>query len=208
MKEVVSTLTFTRAVWVALTCSLFSLSALADNLTYAQLASLTARPAALSGQFEQTKHLAALETELTSTGEFDYTQGKTLNWVTQTPIQSRVELTPQGLTTFNSQGQDVTDPAIQTPQVAVFTELFFALMTSNWQVLESAFELSGTTEGPQWHATLTPKDPVLAQVFSTLSLSGGAYVDQVILNEVNGDSTAIRFLDLTPGEVQSEATSP
>ncbi|MBJ7550329.1 outer membrane lipoprotein carrier protein LolA [Marinomonas ostreistagni] len=161
-----------------------------------ELKELLHTPEQLSGHFDQEKYLAAVDTSLKSSGTFAYIAEQEISWHTLAPIENTLTLTPnQIITAQNGQQVSVLDSQ-NNPVVQVFSDLFFGVMTADWDLLQTYFHIEAHTSQEQWQAQLTPSDVNIAQAITHVSLSGGAFLEQVVLQEVNGNSTTIQFSEL------------
>ena len=153
-------------------------------------------PEKLSGQFSQEKYLAAVDTSLKSSGTFAYVAGQKIAWHTLTPIENTLTLTPsQIISTQNGQQTSILESQ-NNPVVQIFSDLFFGVMTADWDLLQAYFNIEVSISEEQWQAELTPSDANIAQVINQVTLSGTDLLQQVELMEVNGNSTSIQFSEL------------
>lgn len=163
------------------------------EITFAQLAKISMTPEKLEGQFSQEKYLSALNAGLVSTGVFNYQRGKSIRWEILEPIQNKLIMTPSGIIGLQNDSELLQFDASINPTAAVLGEIFFAVLTAEWEKLAEFFELSGSIEGNRWHAVLVPLDRTVMQVFSRIELKGKALLEEIILHEANGDRTTIRL---------------
>lgn len=163
---------------------------------YQALAALMQSPQTLSGRFEQSKYLAALDTDIVSEGRFDFEAGNSIRWHTLSPIENLLTLTPERIT--SEQGGTVLSQleTRNNPVVALFSDIFFGVMTARWDSLAEHFEVQSRITGPDWQATLIPREANVGQIVTRIELQGDGYLREIRLFEAGGDSTRIRFLDL------------
>lgn len=162
----------------------------------ADLKSLASTPEQLTGQFEQTKYIAQIDASLKSSGEFSYQAGQEIVWHTLTPVENTLTLTPEQIISQQN-GQVVSSiNNQQSPVVAVFSDIFFGVMTAQWSLLENYFDITPELDGEQWHATLTPNDEQIAQAVTQVTLTGDKLLQHVVLTEPNGNTTDIHFINL------------
>jgi len=165
------------------------------EISYQALARLALAPEFLQGSFTQEKYLGALDATLVSTGEFTYQRGKSIRWAILEPVQSELILTPSSISSRQGQQLTMQLDASSNPVARVIGEIFFAVLTTQWEKLAPYFELSGTIDGQRWQAVLLPVDPAVRQLFSRIELSGARLLDEIVLHETNGDRTTIRLFD-------------
>ncbi len=176
------------------------------GLSFEQLEQLSRSPSTLNGHFNQTKYLSALDVTLSSSGVFSYQRGSAIRWETRQPIQNTLLMTPASI--INRQGEQelMRLEMEENPAARVLGEIFFAVLTAEWQTLAAYFVLEGELgdalegewEGTQWHAVLRPVDSSVLQVVSRVDLVGDDLLREVVLHEQGGNRTTIRFDSLQP----------
>jgi hypothetical protein len=166
-----------------------------SEISYGQLTQFSLSPEVLEGSFRQEKYLVALDATLISTGVFTYQRGKSIRWEILEPIQSLMMMTPTAVSTKQGDQELMRLDANSNPVAGVIGEIFFAVLTSDWEKLAPYFALSGTNEGQQWHAVLLPLDQTVAQAFSRIELKGKELLEEIVLHEKSGDRTTIRLVN-------------
>lgn len=165
----------------------------------------------LRGQFEQKKSLAGFKQALVSSGDFLLWRDHGLSWHTRTPFDSRLTLTRHGIT--QSQGTTTLKmDAKKEPGLLLANDILFALLSGDVSLLAQRFQMSGKLVGAEgWQLRLAPTDAALTKVFKSIELSGARFVQDIRLEDQNGDLTAIRFSQtkqgpaVTPEEVKNFA---
>ncbi|WP_290702694.1 outer membrane lipoprotein carrier protein LolA [Amphritea sp.] len=160
------------------------------------LESLTTAPESLHGQFTQVKLVKALDARFESSGSFDYERGSSIRWHTLTPIDNLLTLTPR---TISSQQGDTLLSNLDSqnnPVVVIFSDIFFGVMTAEWQTLAEYFEMDVQGSKEHWTVTLHPIDKSVEQVVTRVELSGDDLLRKVLLFEAAGDQTQIKFTEL------------
>lgn len=166
------------------------------------LESLTTAPDALHGQFTQVKFVKALDAQFESSGSFDYQRDNSIRWHTLTPIDNLLTLTPR---TISSQQGDTLLSNMDSqnnPVVTIFSDIFFGVMTAQWQTLAEYFEMDVQGSKEHWTVTLHPIDKSVEQVVARVELSGDDLLREVLLFEATGDKTQIKFLELKQFELK------
>lgn len=181
-----------RAAWLAVLLLVLAPAARAD-ISFNLLAQITGTPERHRGSFEQEKYLAAVDASLRSSGVFDFERGKSIRWEILEPIESELLLTPEGISGRAGDEALLELDAAANPAVAALGEIFFAVLTSDWNTLATRVELSGSIDGGNWHAILVPKDEAAATVFTRLELFGNELLQKIVVHESGGDRTTIRL---------------
>lgn len=167
-----------------------------------------AEVAVLRGAFAQEKHLQGFRNPLRSTGVFVLARDQGLIWDTRTPFASRVLMSAHGLRAIESDGSVRELGASGSAQVAGSANaLMMALLTGDTEVLAEQFAIEETllADGG-WTLGLVPTSGVMSKLYRRIDIRGDRHVLQVHLEDVNGDSTDIQFLDLrdSPPELSGE----
>ncbi|RLA19560.1 MAG: outer membrane lipoprotein carrier protein LolA [Gammaproteobacteria bacterium] len=163
------------------------------ELSFEQMETLSSMPPSLKGEFTQEKYLSSLDALLVSTGTFSFQRDKSISWKTLEPIKSELLMTPTSIVSRQGARELARFEASSNPALSIFSELLFAVLTAEWEMLSNYFELTGQLKGEQWQAILIPVDTNIAQVVSRVELRGGTLLDELILHEGNGDFTKIHF---------------
>jgi hypothetical protein len=170
----------------------------ADEL--ARLTGATARSLAsakaIRGRFVQRRNLAGLSQPLESSGTFLFARGTGIEWHTQQPFDSQFLLTDAGIEQRDEGGVSLRIDTADQPALAVVSRVFFALFALDFTALSHDFELSGARRDSGWVLALKPRAEALGSVFRQAHVSGGASVEQVILEDGNGDSSVIDLTDV------------
>jgi len=161
------------------------------EISFSQLAQITGMPQKHAGSFVQQKYLRAVDASLESSGVFDYERGKSIRWEILEPIQSELLMTPDGVSNRQNGEQLLQLDTGANPAAVAWGEILFALLTADWEILESHVELGGSIVGDNWHAVLEPLDQTARLVFRRVELSGGRLLEKIVLHESGGDRTTI-----------------
>ena len=171
---------------------LFPTAATAE-LTFEQLEAVSQAPEALEGHFKQVKYLAELDAELSSSGVFKYQRGISVRWQTLKPIQNELLMTPTSISNKQDGQEYMRLEGSSNPMVLLFNEIFFSVLTAEWQKLSSHFLLTGKIQNGQWHAHLVPVDAVVKHLVERVEIEGDVLVRKITLYEGDGDLTTISF---------------
>ena len=163
------------------------------ELSFEQLNQLSDSPEQLHGHFVQKKYLSDLDATLTSSGKFSYLRNVEIKWETVEPIENVLVITSQSISSRQGEQQLTTFEADSNPVVAMISDIFFSVLTANWNQLENYFSLTGSEEGNNWKAVLTPVDESVMHVVDSIELTGSQFIEKLIFFEENGDHTTIVF---------------
>ncbi|MEG2804475.1 outer membrane lipoprotein carrier protein LolA [Stenotrophomonas sp.] len=158
-----------------------------------------AQVAVLRGEFTQEKQVAGFKNPLRSQGGFVLSREKGVIWSTLKPFPSQVVVTRDRILSVQRDGsRRVELDARQQPAMRSVNAVMFALISGDAQALSAQFNVHlEALPDNAWTMRLTPRSPMLAKVFTGLSLSGDRYVREVEITEANQDVTRIHFSSLS-----------
>ena len=167
-----------------------------------------AKVSVLRGEFSQDKQVAGFKNPLRSQGRFVLAQDRGVIWTTLKPFPSEVVVTRDRILSRQSDGSSRVElDGRQQPAMRSVNAIMFALMSGDAQALSAQFVVKvEALPDNGWRMQLTPRSPMLAKVFSALSLSGDRYVREVQITEANQDVTHIRFAAMseTPAQLSAD----
>jgi hypothetical protein len=192
------------SVFLAAWLFLFCCSAQALSLADVQQ-QLTAHPL-LRGQFIQSKTLQMFKQPLISKGHFLLEQQQGLLWQQTEPFPVALVLVKDKLSQqFAGQEAEVIS-AQDNPMVFYFTHLFLSLFKGEMAGLTEQFDMQLSEQDNSWSLLLLPKAAPLNSVFASISIRGNEFIDLLVLKELSGDISEIRFTgqDTLPGTLSED----
>lgn len=180
--------------WLLAVC-LLAMNALAsanDEIAEALSARLTTPLA--EGDFQQWKNVQGLPLALESSGEFAV-QDQQLHWRTLKPFISETRFTSEAIEQWSG-GQMVWSlTRAEQPVVTVVSELMRALVRGDVVALLAHFSIQNLAlEGDCWRLDLRVRDTALQQAITGVDAQGCERVQQLVVEEVNGNNTRIRLV--------------
>jgi hypothetical protein len=148
----------------------------------------------LRAEFTQTKTIAALTRPLVTSGHMVYVRQQGVLWRIEQPYRVTYALTDSGVSEIGADGARRQTMG-QGTGLQNLSRIFRALFEPDFKALEQYFTPAARGEAARWEMTLTPRT-TLRQVFNTVHLQGGRFVEQVRFEESNGDTMTIRFRQL------------
>jgi len=147
----------------------------------------------LRGLFTQSKTIQMFNQPLVSQGTFLIEHEQGLLWQQREPFPVSLALVKDKLSQqFAGQAVEVI-AAKDNPMVFYFTHLFLSLFKGDLDGLTTQFDLQLNEQKTGWFLLLTPKSAPLNKVFSTISIAGSEFIDTLVLTELNGDISEIKF---------------
>jgi hypothetical protein len=144
----------------------------------------------VAGRFEQKKSIKVLPRPLYSKGYFNIVKARGLEWKITEPIETEL--------VFNFQG-GVQGPSVsmmgggEQPAFKMIGQILQAVLTTDWQLLERYFSITGQLQGQDWVLELLPSTESIKTVLTRVELAGDRHLERVVLFESNGDRTEIFF---------------
>lgn len=153
----------------------------------------TVKAKSVSGDFTQIKMVKGISISLKSTGIFSYVKEDKLVWHLQKPIENVYSIEYDQINK-KSAIEDIVDGMQTTSdQYKNIVTMFLDMFSGNWSVLEKYFSISGDSNESGWRVKLTPTDELFKSMFISLTLQGDQYIDNMQIEEKNGDRTRIEF---------------
>jgi len=146
----------------------------------------------VSGRFQQKKYIDVLPQPLHSHGTFTYSSKQGLVWTTLEPIASELVFNEQGIRQ-DMEGKTLWQMDADQPAVLTITRVMSSVLALDWDALREYFVVSGEITDAKWQLHLVPRDPVLLDLVSELTVSGNRQLQHMTLHEANGDRTEISF---------------
>ncbi|UGB04007.1 MULTISPECIES: outer membrane lipoprotein carrier protein LolA [Leclercia] len=154
--------------------------------------------------FEQSRTIKDLPQPLRSQGEMLIARDSGLLWDQKAPFPMTLLLDDKRMVQVINGQQPQTITAENNPQMFQFNHLLRALFQADRKVLEENFRINFKDLGEdRWSLVLTPTTTPLDKIFASLDLSGATYVESIVLNDKQGDRTAIALSrhQLTPASL-------
>lgn len=157
-----------------------------------QVSGQLAKPEAMKVNFSQVKKITGFSKSLNSSGQATIVKNRGLLWVTQMPSPSTLKITANGISETRG-GSTVVMSNGQEPKLKAVGTILTSLMSGDFAPLQQYFQITGTASKGAWRLSLNPSEPGVKQAISSISVSGGQYVNSVVIRERNGDQTQIQF---------------
>ncbi|TYP66743.1 outer membrane lipoprotein carrier protein LolA [Stutzerimonas stutzeri] len=186
---------FNRPAWRMLVALglLLAVTARANAFDLLQLSLQLREPTVVRGAFTQEKYLRALPQPLVSAGTFVLAGDSGLLWFLQDPVQQDYRISAAGIAQRTPSGWKQSS---QQGPAARQNELFLAVLQGDTEALQRDFDLQLSGTAQAWALTLTPRSRLLAQIFSSILIQGGATAERIELRETQGDSTRLLLTDI------------
>ena len=168
--------------------------ALADGFSSA-LQQLAAKPV-VRAQFQQSKTIANSSKPMLSKGSLLFVKNQGVLWQLSSPVKADLIVTPRKMVQKTAHTQSVVNLK-QTPYGPAATVLL-QLMSGNEAALRQHFQVTQFQQnGNTWNASLQPKSANMKPLFSRVDITGGTYVNKIVLIDPQQRPTNIVFTEQT-----------
>jgi outer membrane lipoprotein-sorting protein len=178
-------------------CLLLTASAWGQNQDQllTQVTKILAKPDALQAAFSQNKQLKGFKFPSVSSGRVLIARQRGMLWITEAPFQSVLKISASGITETRS-GQSTQIANAQS--MKTMNTVLSGMLSGDFSSLQRYFRMTGNATKNSWTLNLTPVDANIARSISSIQMSGGRYVNRVVVREKNGDTSNITFSNTSP----------
>lgn len=151
----------------------------------------------LRAEFTQEKQMAAFKKPLLTRGRLVLARGEGVVWQINTPLKLTYVMSERRIIEIAADGRATVRSAKDLPGIDQVGRVFRALLGANLDALADTFSVSQEGTPDAWRFVLTPKPGPVSQFMRRIRLSGSRYVDRIVIEETNGDTTSIVFHSFT-----------
>jgi hypothetical protein len=188
---------------VGVLCTLPPLQA-AESGSLAHIGTQIERHSVVRAEFVQSKQMAAMKRPLVTTGHLVYSRLHGVLWQIEQPYRMSYVLVEDRIVEIGADGVRRERGLRDIPGLAQIGRIFRAMLGANTTALNEHFEANVEGDTDKWKIELKPRQQQLAQFLTGLQLSGGRFVESIIISEAGGDSTQIRFRNSQGASVPNE----
>ena len=172
------------------------LSVTAHAVTLEELQQRFSQVPVLRADFAQQRTISGMAQPLNSSGNLLIAQQQGLWWQQEKPFSLTLLLTEKRMVQIMAGQEPQVVTADNNPQMFQFNYLLSALFHADRKVLEENFALDFKDLGKgAWKLVLTPKVSPLNRLFRSITLNGETFLNNIDINDMQGDATHIRFFN-------------
>ena len=172
------------------------LSVTAHAVTLEELQQRFSQVPVLRADFAQQRTISGMAQPLNSSGNLLIAQQQKLWWQQEKPFSLTLLLTEKRMVQIMAGQEPQVVTADNNPQMFQFNSLLSALFHADRKVLEENFALDFKDLGKgAWKLVLTPKVSPLNRLFRSITLNGETFLNNIDINDMQGDATHIRFFN-------------
>nr|WP_238485850.1 outer membrane lipoprotein carrier protein LolA [Rahnella perminowiae] len=177
-----------------LALTIFSVTA--DAVTLEELQQRFSQVPVLRAEFAQQRTISGMAQPLNSSGNLLIARQQGLWWQQEKPFTLTLLLTENRMVQIMAGQSPQVVTADTNPQMFQFNSLLSALFHADQRALGQNFSLNFTDLGKgAWTLVLTPKVSPLNRLFRSITLSGETFLNNIDINDMQGDATHIRFFN-------------
>jgi hypothetical protein len=155
-------------------------------------------------EFVQTRRIAALTKPLVTRGQLLVSRKDGVAWRIEQPYRVTYVLKQDVTIEIAADGTRTLRSAREAPAAARTSRIVRALVGGEPGALGNWFEVEASVSGAQWKIALTPKQSQFSQFLKAVRLGGAEFVEEVAIDEANGDATRIEFRGHRAGALSDE----
>ncbi|NOU41367.1 MAG: outer membrane lipoprotein carrier protein LolA [Methylotenera sp.] len=149
--------------------------------------------AVIRAEFTQTKQMQALKRPLITTGKLTYSRSYGVLWQILQPYNISYVLGEDKIIEIDANGLRKERSFRDVPGLAQVGRVFRAILGANVSALNTYFEVTAQGDTDKWKLALIPRQQQLLKSLSLIELSGGQFVETIIITEASGDTATLRF---------------
>ena len=162
-----------------------------DALLHNVLAEL-GRHAAVRADFTQTRSNPALDKPQASEGRLLFVLGHGMLWQTTAPYQETLAFTGSRSARIDADGNA---SALHGERgVSQVSQMLQGMLAGKLDAAQRQFTIAASGTPAQWTLRFVPKQARMAQVLTSITLSGGGYLQGIAIAMQDGTRTDIRFV--------------
>lgn len=156
-------------------------------------------------EFTQTKQMLALKRPLITTGQLTYSQSHGVLWQIHQPYRISYVLGEDKIIEIDANGVRKERGVREVPGLAQVGRVFRAMLGANAAELRTYFDVVVQGESNKWGLELKPRQPQLTKFLTKIQLTGGQFIDTIVIDESGGDTATLRFRKTQGVSVLSES---
>jgi hypothetical protein len=150
----------------------------------------------LRGRFVQERQLSGFSKPLRTEGHFVLAPSRGLIWQAEKPFAVTTVITPAGLAQAVNGNQTLRLETSKLPFLARLYDMLGGALAGDWSKLETDFTVTRSGDERSWRVMMLPRRPDnVAMPFRSIDVTGGRFVDAIVLTKPDGDIDTLTFLD-------------
>jgi hypothetical protein len=145
----------------------------------------------LRGHFVEERQIKGMANPMHTEGHFSLAPARGLLWSIEKPFPTTTIITPNGAS------QDIGGLAVKLPakNLRHIYDMVGGALAGDWSRLESDFNITPSGGGDHWQMVLTPKPDRSKLDYASITVSGGRFVENIILMKADGGNDNFSFTE-------------
>ena len=139
----------------------------------------------IKGSFTQTKSIVNFKKPIITSGDYEFKNNE-LFWNITKPIQSNTKINKDGI--YNLIGNSWVKSEARYDK-----SLFLSIIHLDFDALKNDFDIAIQGDESSWYIFLQPKSYWIKKIFSSIKVKGAKKIENIEINEQNGDISQIEF---------------
>ncbi len=166
----------------------------ATNELLSSIAAQIEQHPVVQADFVQTKKMSALHRPLISRGRMVFSRQEGIFWLIEEPLKMGYWLGEAKMVEILPSGERREQASASNPALAQVSRVMRSMLGAQVVGLLDNFDVRAHGSVSKWVLTLVPKHAQLLQHVRLIQVSGGRFIEEIVLEEPSGDSTQTRFL--------------
>ncbi len=154
-----------------------------------ELSELNIKTDNVSGKFNEKMVISGFDNDFVSSGEFEIKNGELL-WAIKKPVQNTIKINSHGVFEL------INGKWVKQRDALFDKDIFLAITKLEFDKLNKDFNITINGSKQNWKITLIPKNKLMKEVFSKITIIGDKFVRKIVINSVNGDETTDEFFEV------------
>lgn len=151
--------------------------------------------AVIQAKVVQVRNMQTLKRPLVSQGQLVYSKQDGVFWLLDEPLRVRYWFGDQRVVEIGASGERRVQEAKSNPRLAQMGQIMKSMLSAQTDALRSMFEIRAKGTVDKWTLELTPRGEPLSQYMKSVQVSGGRFIEGMLLEEKSGDTTEMRLQD-------------
>ncbi|HBM88006.1 MAG TPA: hypothetical protein DD437_05650 [Rhodobiaceae bacterium] len=180
-------------------CILMMLPATAETTEeLAEIANRLESKPVVRVSFSQARHMEILSKPIVTEGRLVFAESHGIAWLIEAPFQTQLALTETHVTEWDGTDDRRRTPLSARPGLASLVSILIPLLAVDFEELEESFFVEAMVTDAGWQAVLTPRNAGMAEIISSIDISGDSFVRELSVREKGGDWTNLLFGAYSP----------
>ena len=152
-----------------------------------QISAQLEQHAVVRAKLVQSRKMVALKRPVVSQGQLLYSRRDGVFLFIEQPLRVSYWLNERKVVEITADGQRREQDVKSNPALVQVGQVMRSLLGVRAEALKGAFEVTAKGSMSKWELLLTPRQAPLNQFIATVKVSGGRFIESMVLQEKSGD---------------------